>query len=106
MDHQALLSMGFPRQEYCSELPFPSAGNLPYPGIGLVSPELASGFFTKCATILFKQGKSYSKSEYWFNIVNINSKLKGWRPMKVIEERRHRWRGSHTKNKADRREEK
>ena len=27
--HQAPLSMGFPRQEYWSGLPFPSPGNLP-----------------------------------------------------------------------------
>ena len=27
--HQALQSMGFSRQEYCSGLPFPSPGNLP-----------------------------------------------------------------------------
>ena len=30
--------MGFPRQEYCSGLPFPSPGNLPDPGIEPVSP--------------------------------------------------------------------
>ena len=46
---QAPLSMGFPRQEYWSGLSFPSAGDLPDPGIKptfLVSPALASGFFT------------------------------------------------------------
>ena len=31
--HQAPLSMGFPRQEYWSGLPFPSPGDLPDPGI-------------------------------------------------------------------------
>ena len=42
------LSMGFPRQEYWSGLPFPSPGNLPNPGIefaSLESPALAGGFF-------------------------------------------------------------
>jgi len=29
--HQAPLSMGFPRQEYWSKLPFPSLGGLPEP---------------------------------------------------------------------------
>ena len=29
---QAPLPMGFPRQEYWSRLPFPSPGDLPYPG--------------------------------------------------------------------------
>ena len=31
--HQASLFMGFPRQEYWSGLPFPTAGDLPDPGI-------------------------------------------------------------------------
>ena len=44
--HQAPLSMGFPRQEYWSGLPFPSPGDLPHPGIKLRSPSLASRFFT------------------------------------------------------------
>ena len=30
---QAPLSMGFSRQEYWRGLPFPSPGNLPYPGV-------------------------------------------------------------------------
>ena len=34
------LSMGFPRQEYWSGLPFPPPGNLPDPGIKLSSPAL------------------------------------------------------------------
>ena len=46
--HQALLSTGFSRQEYWSELPFPPPGELPGPGIkpeSPVSPALLSGFF-------------------------------------------------------------
>ena len=35
-----LLSMGFLRREYCSGLPFPSPGDLPDPGIKLMSPTL------------------------------------------------------------------
>ena len=35
---QAPLSMGFSRQEYWSGLPFPAPGDLPDPGIELVSP--------------------------------------------------------------------
>ena len=34
--HQALLSMGFPRQGYWSGLPFPPSGYLPDPGIKLL----------------------------------------------------------------------
>ena len=43
---QAPLSMGFPRQEYWSGLPFPSPGDLPDPGVeptSLVSPALIGG---------------------------------------------------------------
>ena len=38
--HQAPLSMGFPRQKYLSELPFPFAGDLPDPGFKTRSPAL------------------------------------------------------------------
>ena len=47
--HQAPLSMGFSRQEYCSGLPFPSPGYLPDQGI-LTPPALAGEFFTTSAT--------------------------------------------------------
>ena len=40
MDYQAPLSMGFSRQEYWSELPFPSPGNLPDPGMEPGPPAL------------------------------------------------------------------
>ena len=43
---QAPPSMGFPRQEYWSGLPFPSLGNLPDPGMEPVPPALAEEFFT------------------------------------------------------------
>ena len=43
---QALLSMGFSRQEYWSRLPIPSPGDPPNPGVKPVSPVLAGGFFT------------------------------------------------------------
>ena len=38
--HQAPLSMGFPRQEYWSGLPFPPPGDLPNPGNESSSPAL------------------------------------------------------------------
>ena len=44
--HKTPLSMGFPRQEHWSGLPFPSPGDLPDPGIKPTSPALGSGFFT------------------------------------------------------------
>ena len=46
---QAPLTMGFPRLEYQSGLPFPPPGDLPHTGIkpkSPASPALAGGFFT------------------------------------------------------------
>ena len=46
---QAPLSMGFPRQEYWSGLPFLTREDLPHPGIkpeSFASPALIGGFFT------------------------------------------------------------
>ena len=46
-------SMEFPRQEYWSGLPFPTAGDLPNLGLNprlFMSPALADGFFTTSAT--------------------------------------------------------
>ena len=51
--HQAPLSVGFSRQEYCSGLSCPPLGNLPNPGIeptSLASPALAGRFFTTVDT--------------------------------------------------------
>ena len=46
--HQAPLSMGFPRQEYWSGLPFPSPGDLPNPGIGPMSPVWQTSSLSLC----------------------------------------------------------
>jgi len=59
--NQAPLSMGFPRQEYWSELPFPSLGDLPNPGIEPMSPALVGRFFT--AEPSGKPGKSSRQVE-------------------------------------------
>ena len=51
---QVSMSMGFSRQEYWSELPFPSPGDLPKPGIkpgSLMSPALAGRCFTTSAPL-------------------------------------------------------
>ena len=50
--HQAPLSMGLPRQEYWSGLPFSFPGNLPNPGTepkSLASPALVGRLFTTSA---------------------------------------------------------
>ena len=46
---QAPLSMGFPRQEYWSDLPFSFPGDFPNPGIEPASPALTGRFFTSWA---------------------------------------------------------
>ena len=58
---QAALSMGFSRQEYWSELPFPLPGDLPTPGIksmSPVSPALAGRLFTTAAAASVKSLQS------------------------------------------------
>ena len=52
--HQAPLSMGFPRQEYWSGLPFPSPGDLPDPGIKPMCPALQADSLS-----LSQQGSPY-----------------------------------------------
>ena len=50
--HKAPLSMGFPSQEYWSGLPCPPPGDLPDPGIKLISLmsyAVTGGFFTTSA---------------------------------------------------------
>ena len=49
----APVSIGYPKPEHWSGLPFPSPGDLPDPGIkpmSLTSPMLAGGFFTTSTT--------------------------------------------------------
>ena len=68
---QVCLSMGFPRQEYWSELLFPIPGDLPDPGIKSVSPALAGRFF-----ITEPPGKpsyyTWTLSKSW------EAKVEGW----------------------------
>ena len=44
--HQGFLSLGFPRQEYWSGLPFSPPEDLPDLGVKPMSPALAGVFFT------------------------------------------------------------
>ena len=51
--HETLLSVGFSRQEYLSELPYPPLWDSPYPGIeptSLMSPSLEGRFFATSTT--------------------------------------------------------
>ena len=59
---QAPLSMGFPRQEYWSGLPFPSPGDLLDSGIkseSLSSPALAGRFFTITSFNYYHKAKAH-----------------------------------------------
>ena len=58
MDCQAPLSMGIPRQEYWSGLPYSPPGDFPNPGLESTPPALAGGFFTTEAP-----GKSPGKND-------------------------------------------
>ena len=72
--HQALMSMGFSRQEYWSEQPFPSPGHLPdseIKPVTLESPALAGRFFTNSTTLEdlnFKNKKYYMKTKKTRNL--------------------------------------
>ena len=66
---QASLSMGFPRQEYWSGLPFPSPGDPPNPGIEpafSASPALSGGFFTT---------EPLEKQAHFTHSVSVNPRL-------------------------------
>ena len=81
---QASLSMGFPRQEYWSGLPFPSLGDLPDPGNEPASPALAGGFFTT-----EPQGKLYFFSLITCKKICIDFNLFTHLPSFCLVERRH-----------------
>ena len=67
VDCKAPLSMGFPRQEYRSGLPFPSSGDLPDPGTELASlayPTWVGRFFTPGKPALALRGNKLSGLVY------------------------------------------
>ena len=65
---QALLSLGFSRQEHWSGLPCPPPGDLTDPEIepsSLMSPALAGGFFTTSATLEWSESYSVTSDSLW-----------------------------------------
>ena len=69
------LSMGFPRQEYWSGLPFPSPGDLPDPGIEPRSPHCGQTLY-----LLSHHIKNINEilrfstcTEYFYSVINSNS---------------------------------
>ena len=79
--HQVPLSMGFPRQEYWSGLPFPSPGDLPNPGIEPRSRALQVDSLPREV-----RGKSYSniKKNQISNIPNSSDGLGPSFPMSEL----------------------
>ena len=71
---QAPLSMEFSSQECWNELPFPSPGDLPIPGIEPMSPALAHGFFTTEPP--GKLQKEAWQNEICVDVLNIDVKVK------------------------------
>ena len=78
---QVPLSVGFPRQEYWSELPFPTPKDLPNLEIEPVSPALAGRFFMTGPPgkpsfhqflFLFKCGYKMFEMTRWFTVVMKN----------------------------------
>ena len=71
---QAPLSVEFSRQEYWSEFPFPTPGDLPDPWIepeSLLSPALANGFFNNVPPIYLSTTCDTSHMAYAALINNI-----------------------------------
>ena len=78
---QTPLSIGFPRQESWSVLPFPPPRDLPDPGIKPVSPAslaLAGGFFTSAAP-----GKYYCTKES----IQLKTNKQAKKPHIVLEKK-------------------
>ena len=70
--HQAPRSVGFPRQEYWSGLPFPSPVYLPNPGIEPISPALQADSLP-----LSHQGSPVKKAQHGKSTL-FQLKQKGW----------------------------
>ena len=73
---QTPLSLGFPRQEHYSGLPFPSPGNLPQPGIEPTSPARAGTFFTtESPTSDIKQNEIMPFEVTWMDLETVISEV-------------------------------
>ena len=71
--YEVPLPMEFSRQDYWSGLPFPSPGDLPYPGIEPRSPALQADNFSIWAT-----GEALTSPKYFINISLFDSQRNEW----------------------------
>ena len=88
--HQAPLSMGFSRQEYCSGLPCPPPGALSYPGMEPMSPmshALAAGLFTTNTAWedFFHKRKSFARALNYSSSSILSSKSLGQLKILFVE---------------------
>ena len=85
--NQAPPSMGFSRQEYWSELPFPSPGELPDPGIKPRSPTLHGGALTSEPWERLIRGVFLNKLWYLHIICYYAAiKIRFWTVIQLLEE--------------------
>ena len=78
--HQAPLSLEFSRQEYWSELPFPSPGDLPNPGI---EPRGWGGGLPHCGWTLYYLSHQWLSTKYSSCSINVLSKrVNEWKKKK------------------------
>ena len=87
--HQALLSLGFSRQEYWSGLPCSPPGDSPNPGIEPMFPTAlapASGFFTTATPAKpFLHNIDFQMFSYWKSSDDWNTNLNQWVLKKCIK---------------------
>ena len=96
---QAPLFMGFSRQEYWSELPFPSPGDLPNPGMKPTSPALAGRFYStelpgKSISQYFsaiKRNKIQSFVEMWMDLESAIQNEMSEREKQILYINTHMW---------------
>ena len=74
---QAPLSMGFSRQEYWSGLPCPPPGDLPDPGIELISPVSPASQVDSLTTCLYEIGLNRYLSRSWRSFLVVRASLCG-----------------------------
>ena len=117
---QAPLFMGFPGQEYGSGLPFSSSGNLPDPGIKLLSPSLQAESLplshpgSPKTTYIFLYYKSqHHRWKYKSEINKMCLKFSDWsllpfrnRENSKSSEGTHCWMTSHLKKEKEDQEQK